>query len=94
MSINTSSESITTISKVLDQMIDDVEQLTTTYKPILGGEYFITDKELSKRLSISRRTLQDYRTVGKIPYFIFGGKAIYKESDIEKVLEENYCKGW
>jgi predicted site-specific integrase-resolvase len=42
-------------------------------------------------LKISRRTLQDYRTEGKIPYYqLGGGKILYRESDIEKMLEDNY----
>jgi excisionase family DNA binding protein len=60
------------------------------YRPLLNGEKYITDRELSKLLNISRRTLQDYRTAGKIPYYLVGGKILYKESDIEKLLMENY----
>ena len=28
----------------------------------------------------------------KIPYIVFGGKVLYRESDIEKMLAENYRK--
>ncbi len=34
---------------------------------LLGGEHYLTDRELSQRLKISRRTLQDYRNNGKLP---------------------------
>ncbi len=47
-----------------------------------------------KGLKVSRRTLQDYRTTGKIPYIQLGGKVLYRESDIQKLLEDNYRKGW
>ena len=36
-------------------------------QPLLGGEHYLTDRELSDRLKISRRTLQDYRNNGKLP---------------------------
>jgi excisionase family DNA binding protein len=76
-------EKINEIDKALDG-------ITQNYRPLLNGEKYITDKELSKILNISRRTLQDYRTGGKIPYYLVGGKILYKESDIEKLLTENY----
>ena len=41
---------------------------------------------------MSRRTLQEYRTARKIPFILFGGKVLYRESDIEKLLAENYRK--
>ena len=34
--------------------------------------------------------LQDYRDRRIIPYTQFAGKILYKESDLEKMLEENY----
>ena len=41
-------------------------------------------------LKISRRCLQDYRDQGRISYIRLGGKILYKVSDIEKLLEDNY----
>lgn len=54
------------------------------------GERFLTDEELSGILRISRRTLQEYRTFGVIPYYLLQGKVLYKESDIQKMLEDAY----
>ncbi len=61
-------------------------------KPSLNGESYLTDKELSIKLKVSRRTLQDYRTDGVIPYIRIGGKILYRESDIISLLEEFYVK--
>ena len=74
----------------LDRLLDNYEQLTANYHPTLGGERFFTDKEVSARLKVSRRTLQDYRNEGRIPYIQLGGKILYRESDIEKVLLDGY----
>ncbi|WP_165021126.1 helix-turn-helix domain-containing protein [Dysgonomonas sp. ZJ279] len=76
----------------LDLMLDKVEVFTASYCPTLKGERFLTDAEVSERLKVSRRTLQDYRTTGKIPYFQLGGKVLYQESDIQKLLDTNYNK--
>jgi excisionase family DNA binding protein len=73
-----------------DEMDRALGGIIQNYQPLLNGEKYITDSELSKLLNISRRTLQDYRTGGKIPYCLVGGKILYKESDIEKLLMENY----
>lgn len=61
------------------------------FHPPLGGEQYMTDKEVIARLKVSRRTLQEYRTE-RIPYIMFGVKVLYRESDIEKMLAKNYRK--
>lgn len=58
----------------IDRLLDGFEHLTANYRPTLGGERFFTDKEVSARLKVSRRTLQDYRNEGRIPYIQLGGK--------------------
>lgn len=67
-----------------------VERLARDNRPPFNGERFLTDRELSGMLKISRRCLQDYRDQGRIPYIQLGGKILYRQSDIEKLLEENY----
>jgi excisionase family DNA binding protein len=74
----------------LERMLDGIENLVNNCKPTLSGERYLTDKEVSERLKVSRRTLQDYRNEGKIPYYLLGGKVLYRESDIEKMLNDNY----
>ena len=58
-----------TISKVeLQQLIEDAVYKANCTQPNL--EYnIITEKELSKRLGISKVTLHKYRKQGKIPFF-------------------------
>lgn len=66
-----------------------VDALKSSYSPSLNGERFLTDTELSEMLKLTKRTLLEYRNCGKIPYYQFGGKILYRESDIEKLLSEN-----
>ena len=84
------SEWMTHIVSHLNRMVEDFERITKNYRPMLGGERFLTDKELCAKLQLSRRTLQDYRNNGIIPYIQLGGKILYRESDIEKTLMANY----
>ena len=75
---------------LLDNIGKKVECLMNDNRPPFNGERFLTDRELSSALRISRRCLQDYRDQGRIPYIQLGGKILYRQSDIEKLLEENY----
>ena len=84
------SEWMSHIVSHLNRMVDDFERTVKNYRPMLGGECFLTDKELCAKLQLSRRTLQDYRNNGVIPYIQLGGKILYRESDIEKILMANY----
>lgn len=74
----------------LDRLLDGIENFMANSRPTLGGERFLTDKEVSARLKVSRRTLQDYRSNGMIAYYQLGGKILYKESDIEKMVMSGY----
>ena len=67
-----------------------IKEVAQTYKPLFGGEHFLTGKEVCDWLYISPRTLQDYRDRRIIPYTQFAGKILYKESDLEKILKDNY----
>ena len=67
-----------------------IMEVAQTHKPLFAGELFLTGKEVCERLYISPRTLQDYRDKGIIPYTQFAGKILYKESEIERILKNNY----
>jgi len=74
----------------MDKLSSLMERLFVAQKPTLNGESFYTDEELSKKLKLSRRSLQDYRNEGRIPHIKLGGKILYRSSDIEKLLEDGY----
>lgn len=78
----------------LERMLSGIERLVASHRPTLGGERFLTDREVSQRLKVSRRTLQDWRTNGQVAYISLGGKVLYRESDIQKMLEKFHRKAW
>ena len=79
-----------TLLRTLEQLEQDLDRCVALNRPTLGGERYLTDRELSERLKLSRRTLQAYRSSGGDPYYSICGKVLYRESDIERVLEEHY----
>ena len=74
----------------LDALFEGIERMDASHKTSSSNERFLTDREVSARLKVSRRTLQDYRNNGIIAYYQLGGKILYKESDIERMLAANY----
>ena len=66
------------------------KKVTGNYRPLLDGERYLTDREVAQILKVSRRTLQEYRNNGVIPYILLGGKVLYRESDLERFLESCY----
>ena len=78
------------VMEQLDTMLDGIENMNEKSKVSFGNERFLTDKEVSAWLKVSRRTLQDYRNNGMVSYYQLGGKILYKESDIEKLVMGGY----
>ncbi|TFH95279.1 helix-turn-helix domain-containing protein [Porphyromonas levii] len=67
-----------------------LREIAQTNRPLFGGEIYLTGREVCERLFVSPRTLQDYRYKGIIPYTQIAGKILYRLSDINRLLQENY----
>lgn len=74
----------------LDALLEGIERVGASCKALPSNEQFLTDKEVPAWLKVSRRTLQDYRNNGMIAYYQLGGKILYKESDIERMVMSGY----
>lgn len=84
----------TTLIQSLNSALGQLEEIKDSYNPHFNGERFLTDNDLSEKLHISRRTLQDYRDQRKIAFIHIGGKILYRESDVEQMLENGYYNAW
>ena len=62
------------------------------HRPLMDGNRYLTDKEVSQIMKVSRRTLQEYRNTMTLPYIHLGGKVLYREQDVQKLLADNYKK--
>ena len=67
---------------VMFQGLEKMERMLSVMEDVprslFNGERFLTDEELSKVLRVT------------IPYYLVQGKALYKESDIMKILDDAY----
>lgn len=92
--IDNKNERVTRFCQLLDRMTNGIQNLVANHKPTLNGEHYLTDSEVSARLKVSRRTLQEWRNNGQIAHIQLGGKILYAESAIQAMLEKFYVKAW
>ena len=76
-------ESIDQLSEILDSMHKDGATLP-------NDDEYLCDKEVAYMLKVSRRTLSEYRSNGTLPYYVLGGKVLYKRREIEQALKREY----
>ncbi|MCC8089192.1 MAG: helix-turn-helix domain-containing protein [Rikenellaceae bacterium] len=76
----------------IKNILDDLSNINTPKPLRLCGEYYLTSAELSEKLRITKRTLFRYIELGYLPYYMVSGKALFKESEIEEILLNDYRK--
>ena len=86
------SPGIKALLKSLDVIRDDIRTIADNARPVLNGERYLTDKELAEQLSVSRRTLFEWRSEEIIGYIQLGGKILYRQSDVLRLMEKNFHK--
>lgn len=72
--------------------IQAVDILIDTHRPTIGNEVYLTSEEVCSLFSLSKRSLQNYRDNRQIPYTSIGGKILYPQSAIYKLLESHYVR--
>lgn len=71
----------------LDILSEDINGTRKQHTSI-DGEELLDNQDLLQMLKISSRSLQRYRSSGKLPYYTISGKLYYKLSDIHQFLRE------
>ena len=74
----------------IDRLLVSIEKLFESRQPGAFNDELLTDKEFANILKVSRRTLSEYRSNGTLPYYVLGGKVLYKRSEIEQALKREY----
>ena len=57
-----------------------------------NGELLLDNQDLCIMLSISKRTLQRYRSLGWLPFKRIDQKTYYLQSDVERFIKERFEK--
>ena len=77
-------------AQLMEGTLKKLERYCSTARPMLGGEVYLTGEEVCSQLRLSTRTLQEYRNAGILLFYKIGGKILYKQSDIQTMLERHY----
>ena len=88
--LNMESDDMQVVLSAISGVSKRIKEVAQTHKPLFGGEHFLTGKEVCEQLYVSPQTLQDYRNRRIIPDTQFAGTILYKASDLERLLEDNY----
>ncbi|THF52961.1 helix-turn-helix domain-containing protein [Flavobacterium supellecticarium] len=88
--IGNSNDDVIALMELLVRIKNELLFIRENFHPLLRGEIYLTGDQVCAMLHISRRTLQQYRDDGLIPFIKLERKILFRETDIVKVLEENY----
>ncbi|QIH34461.1 helix-turn-helix domain-containing protein [Sphingobacterium sp. DR205] len=59
-------------------------------KSAIDGEELLDNQDLLHMLKISNRSLQRYRSEGKLSYYTISGKLYYKLSDVHQFIRDSF----
>ena len=88
--ITSDSQEYKDLHRNLVKAIQSIDILIDTHRPAIGNEVYLTSEEICSIFSISKRSLQNYRDNRQIPYTTIGGKILYPQSAIHKLLDKHY----
>ncbi|GGF43410.1 helix-turn-helix domain-containing protein [Echinicola rosea] len=71
---------------ILSDHLEDVQKK----RNCIDGEELLDNQDLLQMLKISNRSLQRYRSIGKLPYYTISGKLYYKLSDVHRFIRESF----
>lgn len=71
---------------ILNDNINDIQKQRNS----IDGEELLDNQDLLQMLKISHRSLQRYRSSGKLPYYTISGKLYYKLSDVHQFIRESF----
>ena len=77
-------------AQLMEGTLKKLERYCATARPMLDGEVYLSSEEVCSHLRLSTRTLQEYRNSGTLLFYKIGGKILYKQSDIQTMLERHY----
>ena len=74
--ITKDTEEVRAYFEALEEGMRYIDTVTAHFRPAMNGEVYFT--------------VQGYRTQRLIPYISLPGKTLYRQSDLLRMLEENY----
>lgn len=70
-----------------DHLSEHLQKLPLKTQSI-DGEELLDNQDVMQLLKVSPRSLQRYRSNGKLPYYTISGKLYYKLSDVHQFIRD------
>ncbi|MFJ1382415.1 MULTISPECIES: helix-turn-helix domain-containing protein [Capnocytophaga] len=85
-------EFIAWMQRLIDRfdLLEETLAKTQSRKNMLDGEELLDNQDLMLTFKISARSLQRYRSDGKLPYYTISGKIYYKLSDVHQFIRAHF----
>lgn len=77
------------IMERFDLLADAVNSARNQHTAV-DGEELLDNQDVLQMLKISARSLQRYRSSGRMPYYTISGKIYYKLSDVQQFVRESF----
>ncbi|OJV79642.1 MAG: DNA-binding protein [Bacteroidia bacterium 44-10] len=77
------------LSKKLTEIGHDLKSLINTSDVFDEDEKILDNQDMAFLLKVSKRTLQRYRSSGKLRYFMIGHKTYYRVNDVREFVREH-----
>ena len=77
------------LTEILSKIDSILKSLSKIEKMDLSQNEWLNTQEASEFLSVTTRSLFNYKERGMIPYSISGGKLLFRKVDLEKYLIEH-----
>lgn len=80
----------------MERLMDRLDLLAERFekaekkRSTIDGEELLDNQDLMLTFKISARSLQRYRSEGKLPYYTISGKIYYKLSDVHQFIREHF----
>jgi hypothetical protein len=71
---------------LLTERIRESEQ----HRSSIDGEELLDNQDVLQMLKISARSLQRYRSSGRLAYYTISGKLYYKLSDLQQFIRDSF----
>jgi len=81
--LSNNQEEIAQYKAALTRLQEQIAFIQEHFRPLVGGELYLNGEKVCELLHITKRLF---------PYIQIGGKILFKQSDILKILEANYKK--
>lgn len=80
------------MNRIMERFDILMEAVSTTKNQhtVIDGEELLDNQDVLQMLKISVRSLQRYRSSGRLPYYTISGKIYYKLSDIHQFVRESF----